>query len=224
MIIEYKNADIGYDEKIILRQVDFTLDAGQLVYITGVVGSGKTTFLKSLYAESKIFSADKAQVLGFNLLKIKTRHIPKLRRKIGFVFQDFKFLNDRNVYENLRFVLKATGWNVELKIKRRINEVLKIVGMQDYANAMPYELSGGQQQKIAIARAILNDPALILADEPTGNLDPENSLQIITLLSKLSLGGTAVIVATHDQSIIGVPRKAPVYAVENGRIMLKNAH
>ncbi len=218
MLIDIQKAIIGYDEKPLLTDIDFELDKGEFVFLTGVVGSGKSTFLKSLYAESKIFSAQKAIVLGYNLLKIKKRHIPQLRRKIGFVFQDFKFLNDKNVYENLRFVLKATGWSVEIKIRRRIREVLKAVKMSEFENAKPYELSGGQQQKIAIARAILNNPPLILADEPTGNLDPDASKQITEILYNLAQQGTGVIMATHDQYVINLFPNQPKYLVDNGRI------
>ncbi len=218
MLIDIKNATIGYDEKPLLSEIDFELDKGEFVFLTGVVGSGKSTFLKSLYAEAKIFSAQKAIVLGYNLLKIKKRHIPQLRRKIGFVFQDFKFLNDKNVYENLRFVLKATGWNIEIKIRRRIREVLKAVKMSDYETAKPYELSGGQQQKIAIARAILNNPPLILADEPTGNLDPDASEQITKILYNLSQQGTGVIMATHDQYVLNLLPNLPKYLVDNNKI------
>lgn len=218
MLIDIQKAIIGYDEKPLLTDIDFELDKGEFVFLTGVVGSGKSTFLKSLYAESKIFSAQKAIVLGYNLLKIKKRHIPQLRRKIGFVFQDFKFLNDKNVYENLRFVLKATGWSVEIKIRRRIREVLKAVKMSEFENAKPYELSGGQQQKIAIARAILNNPPLILADEPTGNLDADASKQITEILYNLAQQGTGVIMATHDQYVINLFPNQPKYLVDNGRI------
>ena len=219
MYIVFEQANIGYDEKIILKQVDFTLDAHQFVFLTGKIGSGKSTFLKSIYAEAKIFSARTAQVLDFNLLKLKKRKIPRLRRQIGFIFQDFKFLPDKNVYENLRFVLRATGWNNEMKIRRRIHEVLKAVDMLDFQNAMTFELSGGQQQKIAIARALLNNPKIILADEPTGNLDPQASLQITSLLFELSKKfETSVLMATHDLNVINSLPNQPTYLVENSQI------
>ncbi len=219
MYIVFEQANIGYDEKIILKQVDFTLDAHQFVFLTGKIGSGKSTFLKSIYAEAKIFSARTAQVLDFNLLKLKKRKIPRLRRQIGFIFQDFKFLPDKNVYENLRFVLRATGWNNEMKIRRRIHEVLKAVDMLDFQNAMTFELSGGQQQKIAIARALLNNPKIILADEPTGNLDPQASLQITSLLFELSKKfETSVLMATHDLNAINSLPNQPTYLVENSQI------
>ncbi len=219
MYIDFKQANIGYDEKIILKQVDFTLDRQQFVFLTGKIGSGKSTFLKSIYVEAKIFSAQTAQVLDFNLLKIRKRKIPRLRRQIGFIFQDFKFLMDKNVYENLRFVLRATGWNNEIKIRRRIHEVLKAVDMLEYQNAMTFELSGGQQQKIAIARALLNNPKIILADEPTGNLDPQASVQITNLLFELSQKfDTSVIMATHDLTVINSIPAQPTYLVENSHI------
>ena len=219
MYIVFEQANIGYDEKIILKQVDFTLDAHQFVFLTGKIGSGKSTFLKSIYAEAKIFSARTAKVLDFNLLKLKKRKIPRLRRQIGFIFQDFKFLPDKNVYENLRFVLRATGWNNEMKIRRRIHEVLKAVDMLDFQNAMTFELSGGQQQKIAIARALLNNPKIILADEPTGNLDPQASLQITSLLFELSKKfETSVLMATHDLNVINSLPNQPTYLVENSQI------
>ena len=219
MYILFEQANIGYDEKIILRQIDFQLDAHQFVFLTGKIGSGKSTFLKSIYAEAKIFSAKTAQVLDFNLLELRKRKIPRLRRQIGFIFQDFKFLTDKNVYENLRFVLRATGWNNEMKIRRRIHEVLKAVDMLDYQNAMTFELSGGQQQKIAIARALLNNPKIILADEPTGNLDNQASLQITNLLFELSKKfETSVIMATHDLNVINALPDQPTYLAENSQI------
>ena len=220
MLIDIQDATIGYDDKPLLTEVNFKLDKGEFVFLTGIVGSGKSTFLKSLYAEAKIFKAQKAQVLGYNLLKIKKRHIPRLRRKIGFIFQDFKFLNDKNVYENLRFVLKATGWNIEIKIRRRIHEVLKSVEMSGFEQAMTYQLSGGQQQKIAIARALLNEPQIILADEPTGNLDPEASEQITKILYKLSQNGTGVIMATHDQYVLSLLPKQTRYVADNATIKI----
>ncbi len=204
MLVDFQKASIGYGEKVILKDLDFTLEAGEFVFLTGKVGTGKTTFLKSIYAEAQVISAEKAQVLGFDMLSLKKRQIPRLRRKTGFVFQDFKFLTDRDVYENLRFVLRATGLSNEMAIKRRIKEALDTVGMYDYVHAMPYELSGGQQQKVAIARAVLNNPQLILADEPTGNLDEQASRQIVEILYNFSRKGAGVIFVTHDLSLLSL--------------------
>ena len=218
MIIEYKDVYIGYENHIVLKNVNFSLQKKQFVFLTGNIGSGKTTFLKSIYADAFIKGA-KANVLGFNLLKIKKRKIPRLRRKIGFVFQDFKFLADRNVYENLSFVLKATGWTNEVKIKTRIFEIMKMLSIDNLSDAMPYELSGGQMQKTAIARALLNNPPLILADEPTANLDTESAHQIINTLYKLTEHDISIIVATHSQDILS-QINAPTYKIQDRQIIL----
>ncbi len=217
MIIEYQDVNIGYPGHIILQHINFSLDKKQFVFLTGQIGSGKTTFLKSIYADA-LLEGKKANVLGFNLLKIKKRKIPRLRRKIGFVFQDFKFLSDRNIYENLRFVLKATGWTNEVKIKTRIYEIMKILDIDSLADLMPYELSGGQLQKTAIARALLNNPPLVLADEPTANLDTDSAHHIIETLHRLTNYGISVIVATHNQDIL-YSIKAPIFKVENSQII-----
>ncbi len=216
MIIEYVNVNIGYENHTVLKNINFTLDKNQFVFLTGKIGSGKSTFLKSIYA-SAIISGQKANVLGFNLLKIKKRKIPRLRRKIGFVFQDFNFLTDRNIYENLRFVLRATGWTNEVKIKTRIFEIMKLLDIESLAPLMPYELSGGQLQKTAIARAMLNNPPLILADEPTANLDTDSAHSIINTLFNLTKLNISLIVATHNQDILS-QITAPVFQVDNGQI------
>ncbi len=201
MLIDYQDISIKYERHLILKDINFQLAESKFIFLTGKIGSGKTTFLKSIYAEVPV-SGKRAEVLDFNLLKLKKRKIPALRRKIGYVFQDMKFLNDRNVYENLHFVLRATGWTNEVKIKTRIYEIIKMLEIEDITNSMPYELSGGQLQKTAIARALLNNPPLLLADEPTANLDTETATQIIGILQKLTSHGISVIVATHDKQIL----------------------
>ena len=185
-----------------LKDVTFQVMEGQFIYLIGRVGSGKTTLMRTLYCELDVDEADEAMVLGHDLLTIRRKEIPALRREMGVVFQDFQLLADRSVYKNLEFVLKATGWKKRDGIDERIEEVLKAVGMEDKAERMPFELSGGEQQRIAIARAILNKPKLILADEPTGNLDPETSDEIIKLLFQFSKEGTAVVMSTHNLPLI----------------------
>ena len=203
MLISYKNANIYQRHGIcVLKDVTFQVMEGQFIYLIGRVGSGKTTLMRTLYCELDVDEADEAMVLGHDLLTIRRKEIPALRREMGVVFQDFQLLADRSVYKNLEFVLKATGWKKRDGINERIEEVLKAVGMEDKAERMPFELSGGEQQRIAIARAILNKPKLILADEPTGNLDPETSDEIIKLLFQFSKEGTAVVMSTHNLPLI----------------------
>ncbi len=200
-LINYSNVQLNREENIILRGVNLTVNRGDFLYIIGKVGSGKSTLMKSMYAELPIEEGS-AQVFDYELSRIKRRLVPFLRRKIGIVFQDFQLLIDRTVEKNLEFVLRATGWKNRREIKDRINEVLFQVGMQNKAYKMPHELSGGEQQRVVIARALLNSPALILADEPTGNLDPETGSQIVSLLQEISGRGTAVIMSTHNYSIV----------------------
>lgn len=203
MLISYKNANIYQRHGIcVLKDVTFQVLEGQFIYLIGRVGSGKTTLMRTLYCELDVDEADEATVLGYDLLTIRRKDIPALRREMGVVFQDFQLLADRSVYKNLEFVLKATGWKKKDGISERIAEVLQAVGMADKANTMPYELSGGEQQRIAIARAILNKPKLIIADEPTGNLDPETSNEIINLLFEIAKDGTAVVMSTHNLPLI----------------------
>ena len=189
MLIDYRNC--------VLNDVDFNVDEGEFVYIIGKVGSGKSSLLKTLYCELDIDSAEKAEVLGRDVMKIKRREIPELRKEMGIIFQDFQLLHDRSVEKNLDFVLKATGWKKSERAQR-IVEVLEAVGLADKAGKMPHELSGGEQQRIAIARSLLNRPKIIVADEPTGNLDPETASNIIALLRQISLTGTAVVMSTHN--------------------------
>lgn len=200
-IITYKDVEILRKELVVLKHVSLSLEQGEFLYLIGKVGSGKSSLLKSMYAEIPIHDGD-AQVLGYDLINIPKKDIPFLRRKIGIVFQDFQLLTDRNVYENLRFVLDATGWKDENDIDARIEEVLTQVGMLKKSYKMPHELSGGEQQRIVIARALLNRPQLILADEPTGNLDPETGEQIVAHLHKIASEGTAVIMATHNLQLV----------------------
>ncbi|MCM1441447.1 MAG: ATP-binding cassette domain-containing protein [Roseburia sp.] len=200
-IVDYRGVELHRQELVVLKEVDFNLSAGEFVYLIGRVGSGKSSLLKSMYAEIPI-AQGKAEVLGFDLTSMRRRDIPLLRRQIGIVFQDFQLLTDRNVYDNLRFVLDATGWRDHSVIDKRIEEVLRDVGMLNKSYKMPHELSGGEQQRIVIARAMLNKPRLILADEPTGNLDPATGEQIVNGLHEISSKGTAVIMATHNLSLV----------------------
>lgn len=200
-IIEYKGVEILRKEHVVLKDVNFTIEPGEFVYLIGKVGSGKSSLLKTLYAEVPVETGE-ARIFDYDLRSIKRKQIPMLRRKIGIVFQDFQLLTDRNVYANLEFVLDATGWKGKDAKEQRIEEVLKEVGMTNKSYKMPHELSGGEQQRIVIARALLNKPELIIADEPTGNLDPETGEQIFNHLHTISGEGTAVIVATHNLSML----------------------
>ncbi len=196
-IIDYKNVEVLRKELLVLKNVNFTLEEGQFVYLIGRVGSGKSSLMKTMYAEVPVEMGE-ARIFDYDLTAIRRKDVPMLRRQIGVVFQDFQLLSDRSVYDNLLFVLKATGWKAKADIDERINDVLREVGMENKSYKMPHELSGGEQQRIAIARALLNRPKLILADEPTGNLDQETGHQIMTLLHRISSEGTAVIMATHN--------------------------
>lgn len=202
VIIDYQDVDIERAERVVLKNVDFRLNEGEFCYLVGKVGSGKSSLMKSMYADVKLFDGHKAEVLGYNLLDLRTRDIPYLRRKMGIVFQDFQLLQDRSALENLRFVLRATGWTSKQEIEERCEEVLEEVGMGKKGYKMPFELSGGEQQRIVIARALLNHPALILADEPTGNLDPQTGYQIVDLLHRLSHQGKAIVMATHNLQLV----------------------
>ncbi|MDE6285841.1 MAG: ATP-binding cassette domain-containing protein [Muribaculaceae bacterium] len=200
-IIEYKDVELLRKEHVVLKHVSFSIEPGEMVYLIGAVGSGKSTLLKSLYAEVPL-TVGEARVFDFDLATLRRKQVPMLRRKIGIVFQDFQLLMDRNVYANLEFVLRATGWKDAAAREERIDKVLAEVGMANKSYKMPHELSGGEQQRIVIARALLNSPDLILADEPTGNLDPETGDQIIKRLYEISRGGTAVVVATHNMALL----------------------
>ena len=200
-LIRYKDVEIHRKEYVVIRNASFEIGEGELVYMVGKVGSGKSSLFKTMYADVPVVSGE-AQVLGYDLTRIKRRQVPQLRRRLGIVFQDFQLLMDRSVEDNLDFVLRATGMNVRSDRQDRIAEVLHKVGMANKSYKMPHELSGGEQQRIVIARALLNNPEIILADEPTGNLDPETGEQIFYLLNSLATGGTSVLVATHNHSLI----------------------
>ncbi len=203
MLIDYKNATIRQDDgAVVLDHVDFHVDEGEFIYITGRVGSGKSTLLKTLYFELDLDAADCATVFGHDIRRLKRRDVPALRRQMGIIFQDFQLLSDRNVHDNLQFVLKATGWKDKKEIEDRINAVLEDVEMAGKADRMPHELSGGEQQRIAIARAILNKPKVIIADEPTGNLDPETARNIVRLLKTVTQTGTSVVMTTHNLALL----------------------
>ena len=198
MIIEYQAVNIYQDDVTVLQGVDFHVEESEFIYIIGPVGSGKSSLLKTFYCELDLFEGEKAEVLGRDMLKIKRREIPALRKEMGIIFQDFQLLHDRSVFKNLRFVLKATGWKDKKAMEERIDDVLDAVGMKDKKDKMPFELSGGEQQRIAIARSLLNSPKVILADEPTGNLDPETADNIMGLFRDIAATGTAVVVTTHN--------------------------
>ena len=200
-LIRYQNVSIRQQDVEILNDVNLELNQGEFVYLIGKVGSGKTSLLKTIYKELDIYSGE-AEVMGYDLRSIKQKNIPSLRRKLGIVFQDFQLLTDRTVYANLEFVLRATGWKDKRDIDYRIEEVLEQVGMSDKGRKMPNELSGGEQQRIVIARAILNKPELILADEPTGNLDVETGRKIVELLRGICEAGSAVMMTTHNLNLL----------------------
>lgn len=200
-ILSFSNATIYQGKTSILHQVNVDIKQGEFIYLIGKTGAGKSSFMKTLYADLPLQEGE-GHIVGFDLHSLKDSKIPFLRRKIGVVFQDFKLLPDRNIYENLRFVLRATGWKNASEIDARIDEVLKLVGMNAYAQKMPHQVSGGEQQRVAIARALLNDPELILADEPTGNLDPQTSVEIMEVLKEINQNGRTILMATHDYALL----------------------
>lgn len=200
-IIEIKNASIFQQENLVLSNVNLTLHKGEFIYLIGRTGSGKSSLLKTLYGELPARDGI-VHVAGYDLTQLKRKDIPYLRRKIGIVFQDFQLLSDRTVEKNLSFVLGATGWTDSAEISKRIDEVLAMVGLADKRYSMPHQMSGGEQQGVAIARALLNAPDVILADEPTGNLDPDTTLEVMKLLRNISERGTAVLMATHNYGLI----------------------
>ncbi|HNQ37842.1 MAG: ATP-binding cassette domain-containing protein [Prolixibacteraceae bacterium] len=215
-IIELTDADIFQREELVLRNVTLKVEEGEFVYLIGRVGTGKSSLIKTLNAEIPLVSGT-GRVLDYDLNALRNRDVPMLRRKLGVVFQDFRLLSDRNVKANLEFVLKATGWKQPKAIEERIHQVLELVGMEHQLVRMPHRLSGGEQQRVVIARAMLNDPPLILADEPTGNLDPETSEQILGLLQELNHQGKTVVMATHDYALIG-KHKARTLSCEGKKV------
>ena len=215
-IISFKNASIAREDIVVLSNINFEIKSGEFVYMIGEVGSGKSSIIKTLSAELPLLQG-KAQINSFKLEKIKNKDIPKLRRSIGIVFQDFQLLNDRNIYENLKFVLKATGWKKKDDIDRRINEVMQEVELHDKLLKMPQQISGGEQQRVVIARALLNKPDIILADEPTGNLDPASSDMVMKIMVDLSQKWKTIIMATHNYSLL---KKYPARVIkcEKGQV------
>ncbi|MCG8411280.1 MAG: ATP-binding cassette domain-containing protein [Bacteroidales bacterium] len=219
-IIEFKDADIFQKDNLILKDVNLTINKGEFIYFVGKVGSGKTSLIRTMNAEIPIKAkeAKEVTVAGINLIKLKTKHIPMLRRNLGIVFQDFKLLSDRSVFDNLQFVLKATGWKNKNEINNRIAKVLDRVKLGYKGYKMPHQLSGGEQQRVVIARALLNNPQIILADEPTGNLDPETSEDLMKIFLEMSNNGRTVIMATHDYNIV---KKYPARTIQfvNGKVV-----
>tara|TARA_B100000780_G_scaffold138009_1_gene96562 strand:+ start:1384 stop:2064 length:681 start_codon:yes stop_codon:yes gene_type:complete len=215
-IVLLDKATIINEGNVIFSDINFNLNVGEFVFLIGKTGSGKSSLLKVLYGDLLLTSGT-GSIVGYDLTQLKDKQIPLLRRKIGVVFQDFKLLPDRTIYENLAFVLKATGWKEKIKIKERVSEVLSLVNVSANSNKFSFELSGGEQQRVAIARALLNNPELIIADEPTGNLDPETSQEIMLLFRKLHAEGMSVIMATHDYNMI-VKFPGKIFQCENGNI------
>lgn len=200
-LIQYRNVNVCQEAQLVLKEVNLDVDEGEFIYITGKVGTGKSSLIKTIYGELPVKEGN-AIVMDYNMTSLKRSHLPELRKKLGIIFQDFQLLTDRSVDANLRFVLKATGWKNKVEINQRISDVLELVGMSTKGYKMPSELSGGEQQRIVIARAILNKPKLILADEPTGNLDYETGRQITELLQRISKAGSTVIIITHNTHLI----------------------
>lgn len=200
-ILKLQNATIYQENNAILNNVTIDVEKGEFLYLIGKTGSGKSSLMKTLYADLDLKDGE-GSIVDYNLRSLKESDIPYLRRKIGIVFQDFKLLPDRNIFDNLHFVLKATGWQNETEMSNRINDVLERVGMLQHIQKMPHQISGGEQQRVAIARALLNDPVLILADEPTGNLDPQTSVEVMEVLQAINQNGRTIVMATHDYALL----------------------
>ncbi len=216
-IVSLKNTNLYHDDVLVLHDLNFTIRKGEFVYLIGKTGSGKSSLLKTLYADMAHPKGEVA-VAGYTISKIRRREIPYLRRKIGIVFQDFQLLNDRSVADNIFFVMKATGWRDRSKMKTRLAEVLMQVGLGSVASKFPHQLSGGEQQRIVIARALINEPLIVFADEPTGNLDPEVADSIMKLFLEINRSGTAVLMATHQHGFID-RYPARVLKVDNGLVL-----
>ena len=200
-VLQLNNASIFQEENLVLSDISLKINEGDFMYLIGKTGSGKSSLMKTLYGDLPLLKGE-GSIVNYDLSKLKEKDIPFLRRKLGIVFQDFKLLNDRNIHDNLLFVLKATGWKDKDKIESKITEVLEKVGMKTKGFKMPFQISGGEQQRVAIARSILNDPELILADEPTGNLDPKTSLEVMSVLEEINKNGKTILMATHDYALI----------------------
>lgn len=220
-VVRVKDATIFQDNNTVLNNINFEIDKGEFVFLIGRTGSGKSSLLKTLYADLPLHMGE-INVVGFDIRKIKSSQVPLLRRKIGIIFQDFQLFSDRTVGENLNFVMKATGWKDNAKMKNRLAEVLMQVGLGSVEKKMPHQLSGGEQQRVVIARALVNEPLILIADEPTGNLDPQVASEILKLFQQINKSGTAILMATHSYGLI---RKFParVLKCENGNIMDSNS-
>ena len=216
IVVSLQDAIVKNENQVVLTHINFKVVNGDFIFLIGKTGTGKSSLLKVLYGDLPL-SDGNGSILGYDLVKLKDRDIPYLRRKLGVVFQDFKLLNDRTIFDNLAFVLKATGWSSKEKINTRVSEVLSMVNVGSDTEKFPFELSGGEQQRVAIARALLNNPELIIADEPTGNLDPETSQEIMSLFKELHKSGISIIMATHDYNmIIKFPGK--IFQCNEGKI------
>lgn len=219
-VVTVSDASIFQENETVLSNINFTIDKGEFVYLVGQTGSGKSSILKTLYADIPLRLGD-INIAGFSIKNIKQKEVPFLRRKLGIIFQDFELFNDRSVSENLEFVMKATGWKDRSKIKKKIAEVLMQVGLGAISSKMPYQLSGGEQQRVVIARALLNEPTILLADEPTGNLDPEVSQGIFDLFDQINRSGTAILMATHDFKLIEA-NPYRILTCEKGKLLDSN--